>query len=360
MAILLVCALSAVPVNEMLGRMLVREAALDRLVIDYRFTANRVPSSTPWDQCFDPDVVHSAALLPDLTAQVFNNRATLVRPTVMVESLTDDAARGYAPVTLSTAGGQYTSVHARPSADGKRLWMKRPDSPVAGDLRFVPLLQALDLGLHDTTTPGLSLRKLFSDYPIEVVSAAGAVTTYRVTVSESQLRHTFELDMDADAVPLRIRNTISSIANPAAFQPIVQEMRPFEFVVVSGQRLPRYSIMTTANPNVGPDYGVATIAIDGVQQAPTLTAADVTLTPDTKNAIVITMLPDNMHQRVTYDADGNLQDAGSGGAPGPLSGGAVTQAPPVSPPVARAPIALLAGGAALAAGLLLIPRLRAA
>lgn len=295
-----------------------REIVADRLA---RLDKLRIEMTTESFTCPDGASPFDRALWNPVHGFAFEHRVVVVRPNLLDEKLTDLPERGYVPVVSSVFDGAFVRRHVRPTRGGHTLYAVCEGDVQAGVFRAVPLLQVLDIHIQDSLIPQLNLLRLFDEYDVTLVRDLPEIATYVASVNApgGGVWH-YEFDLNAHGTPLRFKTVLDF--NQGDALPATWEMFILETADVNGAEFPMESIVTIQNPNVGNvTYGLHYFRVTSVTVDESLTAADVRIEPELRNALVRTTGQDGWDERHTYDADGNLINTETFGGPQVLADG---------------------------------------
>ncbi|TWT41956.1 hypothetical protein RAS1_30820 [Phycisphaerae bacterium RAS1] len=300
-----VAAVQPLDVASMTEVIRARLARLDRLVVDIECRGIKSPLGA------DPrDFGLWREFIPGL---VYPFRVTVVRPNALMEKLLDDEENGAVPVAYSIWNETVVSRHLRPDRNGRTVYSVVDMAHLATGISTWPVLQALDVQIHDALISQLNTLRLFSEYPVELrcaISDDGA-GRYAVTVftANGAVRHDYELDLAPDGAALRTLHTTRWDAGN--IQPISQEMIALAFAEVNGERLPSEVIHTVVNPNVQTElnlseYQIWHLQAVGIRSDPELTEADIRILPEYRNSNVAEYHSDGTAHKRFYDDQGQV------------------------------------------------------
>ncbi|MFH1746830.1 MAG: hypothetical protein ABIG44_07265 [Planctomycetota bacterium] len=295
-----------------------RETVANRLA---RLDKLRIEMTTETFTCPDDASPFDRSLWNPGHGFAFEHRVAVVRPNLLDEKLTDLPERGYVPVVSSVFDGTFVRRHVQPVRGGYTLYAVCEGDVQAGVFRAAPLLQVLDIHIHDSLNPQLNLLRLFDEYDVTLVRDLPEFATYVVTVDMpgSGVCH-YEFDLNANGTPLRFKTVLDFNQNDLL--PATWEMFILETADVNGAEFPMETIVTIDNPNVGGNtYGLHHFLVTSVAVDESLTAEDVRIVPERRNAMIRTTGQDGWDERHTYDADGNLINTETFGGPQVLADG---------------------------------------
>jgi hypothetical protein len=298
-ALMLFIAASGLAPADMADLIEQRLAALDRLVLDVTLEVCGGHSDSP---VLDRAAWNVLATYP--------YRVSILRPNVRVEFLKDDPQAGYQPVVASVFDGEYTQRSARPSARGTWVYGVVPQARQAGVVLWNPLLQVLDLGLYDSPPPGdLNIVSVLRDPSATLVRSVGAISTYAALVPTSHFPMRFEMDIDDAGLPLRIKSSIEyreANTPPTYYEEFVLQTTP-----VNGAELPTEIAVTHWGAKMPNYWNVWLYRVSSVEVCNDLTAADVQVEVERRNAAVTEYLPDGTARVTQYNERGEPTDTTS-------------------------------------------------
>jgi hypothetical protein len=279
-----------------------RLARLDRIVAEVEVQIHTCPrSASPLDE-----TAWSAPLEPgDGRRRVVR----IVRPAMLEESYV--TSRSEPIVTSFTPGRTVRRAGASPRSG--RVVYSIDENPIssANYTNSVPLLQLLDLHVHESHVPGLNVLSLLRNYPAELIASDGQTSTYAVTVQGQDapagawVEH-YDFDVNARGTPTRLRTRIETSAG------FLYER---EFFVCATQELNGAEFVTEAvsfgTNSAVQNYEVNRFVVCSVETDATLSPDDVLFEPERRNAVVWTRTwpaedDDPMGQYQEYDESGTL------------------------------------------------------
>lgn len=296
---------SGVPPEEMATIVAARLTRLDQIVADVEVQTYMCPQSAqPLDA-----TAWSAPLEPGDGGR---RLMRIVRPSMMEESFV--TSRPESIVTSFTPGRSVRRVGT--SQHTGRVVYSIDETPISsGSYTLnVPLLQLLDLQVHESHVPGLNVLSLLRDYPSQLVASDGETSTYAVTL-ESQNEppgdwmEQYEFDVDTCGTPTRFRTVIETSAGFHYQREFLvratQELNGAEFVTEA---------VSYATNSAVENYEIDHFVVCSAEVDPALSPEDVLFEPERRNAVVwTTQWPIDTANPVRYeeyDESGQLATSG--------------------------------------------------
>lgn len=212
-------------------------------------------------------------------------------------------------ILASVANGTYTELHENlvnfknPAMTGARAYRTAPGDAQGGCLRFIPLLQLLDIGLHDSDSPDISLVSLFDSQAMTFVRKAGNLSTFAASLQTNSGQYHYECDLDDLGTPMRIKSVIC-FPTPGA-ECFTYEQFVLQTQELNGYRVPVEVVVSLRNPNVGTTFGnVHHFVVSDLRICNDLTPESIRIDIDRRNAWVETSNADGSRDVVVYDASG--------------------------------------------------------
>ncbi len=277
-----------------------RLAALDKLVLDVTEEVYGAHSDTP--------VLDRA---PWKLIATFPYRLAILRPNVRVEALKDDPQAGYKPVVASVFDGTYSARLVRPPPHGgKWVYTVVPQARQAGVLLAHPLLQAFDLGIYDCPPPGdLDIVSVLRHPSATVVRSIGGISTYAVSVPTPYYAMHFELDLNEEGLPLRVKSALE-YPDPN-IPPTYYEQFILQTTEVNGADLPIEIAITHWGAKMPHYWNVWLYRVDNIELRNDLSIDDVRVEVKRRNSVVNEYLPDGAARQTVYDENGDEIEAQS-------------------------------------------------
>ncbi|TWT41113.1 hypothetical protein RAS1_38050 [Phycisphaerae bacterium RAS1] len=282
-----------------------RLARLDRVVVDIECRGYKSPVGA------DPRDVSLWRDYAPGDVQPF--RVTVIRPNALLEKLRDEPEEGYVPVAYNLWNGAVVSRHLRPDKNGRAAYSVVNDAYRATGLSTWPVLQMLDVQIHDSLVSQLNALRLFEEQPVELQCAVGddGVGRYSVTMrSPYHLAwHDYEMDIAPDGAIVRMHHRTRP--DVPGLQAMTQEMIVLHFVDVNGERMPSEVIHTVVNPNVLAElnlteYQIWHLQAVGIRSAPELRETDIRIEPEYRNSNVTEYRSDGSSLKRFYDNEGRI------------------------------------------------------
>jgi hypothetical protein len=233
------------------------------------------------------------------------HRVKIVRPDLLDEGLTDDPEKGYVPVISSVFDGTFVRKHVRPDRDGRTVYSINRQGVGVAEFWEHPTLQIFDIDIHGGCIPQLNLVRLFDEFAPALVGGVGDMSTYVATIPCDGWTLHLELDLNSRGTPVHGRTSYEFITAEA--EPGTVEFFTLATTEVNGAELPLETVVASFNPNVNRQKRcVFHNVVTSVSVDPTLTASDIRIVPELRNANVTRVGADGLNTQRIYDADGSI------------------------------------------------------
>lgn len=295
----------AVPVAQMVEIVADRQARLDRITIEAECSLYLAPldarydEPNRWDGPFDPG---DGAI----------RQLRVVRPDVLEIDLAAD--RGEIARSYFSPHSVVQKI-AQTGSGGEAFYFVHEDAVTSSCFTMMPMLQLVDAQVHGSFVRGLTLESLLTDYPVNVIGASDEATTYAVDVVPTEvsgwIEH-YDFDLNSRGTPLRF-HLFKERTSGAPFS-FDREMITLATQELGGAELAREAVVMMKD-SAATHQGIYRISVCDASELPSLGAADIQITPATRNAIVTYRRPDLVEETYHYDSGGVLVASASNRQP---------------------------------------------
>lgn len=282
------------------------------------------------------------------------HRVKIVRPFALCEYLRDEPIVGYVPVRESVTDRGYVCQHVRPvprigaMAGAYTVFTVVEGSVQAGTLKGNPLLQFLDLHMHDSTVPFLSAAGMIENGTATAVRADGGRTIYQAYVEMQGYGASYEIEVNERGTPVYVRTTLDLHENPE-LQPITYEQYVLSTREFDGSEIADEGIIVVENRNVQRERNLHHYRICSVTRDEALQQGELRIEPALRSSIIHRYRADGGVTTSCYDATGSpLKQQNFLSGPAPLED-AEKERPAARPKKSSGMIAPIVGGLLLCA-----------
>jgi|GEM_PF-4468679 len=272
-----------------------RLRALDKLVLEVTLETFGINGDTP---ILDPDVWGTPI-------ESYPFVLTILRPYVRVESLKDDAARGYQPLITYVAPDICVAQPVHPNQqDGRTMYVLSWNTKRSG---VEHLLEVCELRLMGGADATFDLVALLRHPATRLVSCVGERCTYAAYLpaeAGAPWDRYFELELNERGTLLRLKTVLDF--NDPKTPCLTQERFTWKTAELNGAELPIDTVITS-QWDLTPHYWAAMrVQVRRAECKEELSLADVQLDVHRQNAHVVEYFADGTSLSTTYDEDGQI------------------------------------------------------